>query len=361
LAEKSDSQNDDEEKSEEPTQRRLDKAKEEGDKPFSKELVTLSLLFSSLICVVWIIPLLIGRLSKHLIPFMDRPHEFDVDGHLVNATLWYTAKHSMVFLFPIFALLFCCVLASGLGQKWGAIRFKSLKPKMENISLSKGINRIFSKQNLVDNLKNFIKLFGLFIAIYFTINQEREDFSRWKYLTLTDFLFRARDCGYHIYVALILSFIVIGAFDFIYQRYAYFKKLKMSRYDIKQEHKETEGNPEVKGKLKSLRQQRAQKRMMANVPKATVVLANPTHYAIALLWDEQKFNAPIVVAKGTDDVAQRIKELAKKSNVPVIENPSLTRALYEVVDLEDEIPPKFYKAVAEVIRIVMRLKSNYFR
>jgi flagellar biosynthetic protein FlhB len=153
------------------------------------------------------------------------------------------------------------------------------------------------------------------------------------------------------------AMVVITAFDVFYQRYEHIKGLRMSRQEIKDEMRESEGDPMVKGRLRQLRMERARKRMMAEVPKADVVVTNPTHYAVALKYDAQ-MSSPKVVAKGVDKVAQKIREIAKENDVPVVENPPLARGLFAAVDVDQEITPEFYKAVAEVIGYIYRLKRK---
>lgn len=349
-------ENNNEDKSEEPTQRRLEKSKEEGQAPFSRELITLSLLVASFLCIVFVLPQSARYLVKTLLPFMDRPDSFPVDGAFVVQMMKHIHFHAFIFLLPTFLILLIAVLSSGLYQKWGALSLKSITPKLSNLSFSKGIKKIFSVQNLIENVKNFIKIICLLAALYFALKDQHHGFQAFKWFSIKDFFKAFENFNMMIYGSIILAFLIIAGADYIYQRFQHYKKLKMSKYEVKKEYKESEGNPEIKAKIRNIRMKMINQKMMENVQKATVVLANPTHFAIALLWDEHTMNAPKVVAKGQDFMAQKIKEIAKDHKVPVIENPSLTRALYEVVDIEDEIPPKYYKAVAEVIKIVMRLK-----
>ncbi|MBP9752505.1 MAG: flagellar biosynthesis protein FlhB [Proteobacteria bacterium] len=351
----------DEEKSEEPSQRKLDKAKEEGNVVFSKEIVTLSLLIGCAVCLLFVLPWSSKSFSKNLSVFISFSDQFSIDGNMVNSLFWQASKISFLFLIPTFLVLLIMVLSSGLYQKWGAFSLKPLKPALNKISLQKGFKKIFSKQNLVENFKNWVKLTCLSAAIYFALINEKIEIPRWMWITSVDFFKILWDFNYTIYFTMIIVFGCIAIFDYIFQRFEFMKKMRMSKYDLKQEYKEAEGSPEIKSKIRQMRFAQLQNRMMDKVPTATVVLANPTHFAIALLWDDNTMNAPVVVAKGQDFIAQKIKEIAKKNDVPVIENPSLTRALFDVVDLEDEIPPKFYKAVAEVIRLVTRLKNRYFK
>lgn len=354
------SNGEDEDKTEEPSERKLEKAREDGETVFSKEIISIALLIAMALSFLIIIPWSSKNLAKNLIPYIDHPDLFAGEGNLMQGVFWSIYKTALWFLLPTFSVLLFMVLSSGLYQKKDALRLKSLSPKFSNLSLKKGFSKIFSIQNLVENLKNIIKLSCFIGLLYWVLLKEKESIRRWLWITIPDFFNVIHNFNFLIFMTLIIAFSVIAIADYIYQRYAFMKKMKMSRYDMKQEYKEVEGNPEIKAKLRQMRLSKMQERMIEQVPKATVILANPTHYAIALLWNDDTMNAPIVVAKGQDLLAQRIKEVGKASGIPVIENPSLTRALYPLVDLKQEIPPKFYKAVAEVIRIVMRLKNQYF-
>jgi flagellar biosynthetic protein FlhB len=151
---------------------------------------------------------------------------------------------------------------------------------------------------------------------------------------------------------------VMAAADYVYQRWSFLQQMRMTKQEVKDEHKQTEGDPMIKSRLRSLRMQRARQRMMAAVPKASVVITNPTHYAVALKYDMDAMGAPILVAKGADLIALRIRELADENEVPIVENPPLARALFATVELDQEVPPEHYKAVAEVISYVMKLKGS---
>jgi flagellar biosynthetic protein FlhB len=360
MAEESDGQ-DDEEKTEEASSHKLEKAKEEGQVVFSKELVTLGLLIGSAACLLFIIPWSIRMFSRDLIVFIDHPDQFNLSVESSKNIFLSIAKTMFILIIPTLIMLLVSLLTSGLYQKWGAFRLKPLTPSFSNLSLKKGFKKIFSTQNLVENIKNWIKLTFLIVAIYLSINQEKIHIPKWIWISSLDFFNLIYNFNFKIYTTMIVVFGFIAILDYLFQRYEFMKKMRMSQYDLKQEYKETEGNPEVKAKIRQIRASKLQQRMMDKIPNATVILANPTHFAVALQWDETTMNAPTVVAKGQDLIAQKIKEIAKNNDIPIIENPSLTRALYDVVEIEQEIPPQFYKAVAEIIRLVMRLKNRYFK
>ncbi|HCU06158.1 MAG TPA: flagellar biosynthesis protein FlhB [Holosporales bacterium] len=348
---------DSDDKTEEPSSRKLEKAKEEGNVVFSKEIITFCMIMSSAICILYVLPWSVKTMLTDSLVFIERPHTFDLEISTKKVG-WHVYIVLLKILAPTMIVLFVAALLGGLPQKWGAITFKSIKPKFSNLSLKKGFKKIFSKENLVDSLKNVAKLIVLGGALYISLHDETKFLSTWMWLSTSEFGKVIYDLNFVVYLSLIIAFGFIAVGDYFYQRFSYFKKMRMSKYDLKKEHKEADGDPEIKQKLKQLRMEKSRKRMMAEVPKATVILTNPTHYSIALKWDEDSMHAPIVVAKGQDAVALRIREVAKNNNIPVIENPPLTRSLYGLVDIEDEIPPKFYKSVAAVLRIVMEMKQK---
>lgn len=348
---------DSDDKTEEASTRKLDKAKEEGDVIFSKEIITLCMIISSAITILYVLPWSVKTMLTDSLVFIDRPHTFDLDISTKKVG-WHVYVSLLKILAPAMAVLLAGALLGGLPQKWGAITPKSIKPKFSNLSLKKGFKKIFSKDNLVDSVKNVAKLIVLGSALYISLHDEKRFLSTWMWLSASEFGKVLYDLNFVVYLSLIVSFGFIAVGDYFYQRFKYLKKMRMSKYDLKKEHKEADGDPEIKQKLKQLRMEKSRNRMMAEVPKATVILANPTHYSIALKWDEDSMAAPIVVAKGKDAVALRIRDVAKEHNIPVIENPPLTRSLYGVVDIEDEIPQKFYKSVAAVLRIVMEMKNK---
>jgi flagellar biosynthetic protein FlhB len=234
-------------------------------------------------------------------------------------------------------------------------------PDLNKINPMTGFGRMFSLQSVVELLKSIAKLTVVGVICYIALKPhviELESLPSMDLMAVLAFLHRIL---IRLVMAIVLAIVVIAAADWFYQRFSYMKKLRMTKQEIKDENKQTEGDPMVKSRLRALRIQRARNRMMAAIPKADVVVTNPTHYACALKYDADTMNAPTLVAKGQNLIALRIREIAQENDVPVVENPPLARALYASVDLDREIPPEHYKAVAEVISYVMRLKGKLRR
>jgi flagellar biosynthetic protein FlhB len=234
---------------------------------------------------------------------------------------------------------------------------ESLKPKLSKISLTGGAKRLFSKIALANFVKGLVKisLVGAIMAVL--LWPKRYELIGLVAVDPAAVLLVARSLSLEILGSVVAVLAVIAAADYLFQYRQWYERQKMSVRELKEEFKQTEGDPTIKAKIRQLRQARMRKRMMAAVPKASVVITNPTHYAIALQYD-RGMNAPVCLAKGIDTIALKIREVAAAHNIPVIENPPLARALHGTVEIDDEIPPEHYRAVAEVIGYVMKLRNT---
>jgi flagellar biosynthesis protein FlhB len=233
----------------------------------------------------------------------------------------------------------------------------SLKPKFSKISPLAGLKRLFSRQAIANFVKGLIKLTVLGSVMAALLWPQRH---RLESLVSTDILgtlLLTRSLSLDLLAVVVAILFLVAAADYLFQYRQWFERQKMSLREMKDEFKQTEGDPQVKGKIRQLRQARARRRMMAAVPKASVIITNPTHYAIALQYD-RGMNAPVCLAKGTDLVALKIRELAAKHSIPIVENPPLARALHATVEIDEEIPTEHYKAVAEIIGYVMKLRRG---
>ncbi|HEY4162849.1 MAG TPA: flagellar type III secretion system protein FlhB, partial [Dongiaceae bacterium] len=233
-----------------------------------------------------------------------------------------------------------------------------LMPDLGKLSPLAGLKRMFSVRSFSELLKGLIKIAIVTCIALSILTPSVGDLHHLVGMEAVQILGRIGELINHLLIAVLSSMIAIALADIVYQRYEHTKNLRMSRQELKDEQRESEGDPLVKGRLRQLRMERARKRMMAEVPKADVVVTNPTHYAVALRYEQLEMASPRVVAKGVDRVAQRIREVAQEAGVPIIENPPLARGLYASVDIDQEISPEFYKAVAEVIGYVYRLKRR---
>lgn len=349
---------DDNEKTEEPSQRRLEQAKQKGQVPFSRELVTFVLFLAAAPMVVSIWPTLfpgyIGRLSAFLtfdkIPVLN--------GGLTADTAQDAVLLFLLIFLPFGFALMIAGLIAGSSQHPLILSAEQLKPKAERISPLSGFKRLFSMKSLVEFIKGILKLIVVAVIGYIAIAPDTKPLVNMAEMPFSASFGVTGDIATRFLIGICIFTAVIGILDYLYQRYELLKSLRMSMQEIKDEYKETEGNPEIKAKLRQIRAERAQQRMMQNVPSADVVITNPTHYAVALKYDMEKDPAPRVVAKGADHAAFRIRDLAEKHDVPIVRNPPLARALYDSAEVEQTVPEDMYRAVAEVIRYVYGLKGK---
>ncbi|MDT3687650.1 MAG: flagellar biosynthesis protein FlhB [Pseudorhodoplanes sp.] len=349
--------NDDNEKSEDPTQKRLDEAVERGDVAKSQEVSTWFVIAAATLLLMMFATPMSAGLKSTLGGILANMHRIPMDGRGLILFAGKTGLEVIALLSIPFLLLALAAIGGNMIQHRLVWSTESLKPKLSKISLAAGLKRLFSKVALVNFVKGILKIALLGTVMSMLLWPER---NRLESMVATDpaailplvVIFSLKLMG--IVVAILA---VIAAADFFFQYRQWYEKQKMSLREIKEEFKQSEGDPMVKARIRRIREQRARKRMMAAVPDASVVITNPTHYAIALKY-ERGDNAPVCVAKGVDALALKIREVATAHAVPIVENPPLARALHATVDIDDEIPPEHYRAVAEVIGYVMNLRRG---
>ncbi|MET0154854.1 MAG: flagellar biosynthesis protein FlhB [Rickettsiales bacterium] len=349
---------DDNEKTEEPSHRRLEQAKERGQVPFSRELVSFGLFLgmTPIVLVFW--PAFWKGYAIDLSPFLDATRFPEINADVMKAVAKKCAFLFLsMFLAPSFALFVVMVIFSAAQHEliWSA---DPVKPKGERISPLAGFKRIFSMKSLMEFFKGLLKIIAVAAVAYVAVYPDAPILLRLFALEPTDAIREIAGTTFKLLLGVCVFMGMAGGLDYFYQRFEHVKSLRMSLKEIKDEYKETEGNPEVKAKLRQIRQERANNRMMAAVPTADAVISNPTHYAVAITYEMEKFDAPRVVAKGQDNIALIIRKTAEENDVPVIENPPLARALYNSAEVGDVIPSEYYRAVAEIIRYVYKLKGK---
>ncbi|MHA1559013.1 MAG: flagellar biosynthesis protein FlhB [Alphaproteobacteria bacterium] len=350
-----DQDQDQESKTEEPTERRIEKAYEEGKGIISKEVSTWIVFATAIFALLILLPYRLKEILGSLSFFLRAP--------IIRSSAIYTVTvyQLRIFFINVFVILgviwFVPFLASYI-QNRKFITPKILQPKLDKISIQKGWKKLFSKQSIMDLLKGILKIALIGSALYFTIRPRMNFLPAWVGLSLDEYLHIFYEFLCDVFILILVLLFIIAVIDYSYVYYQFFKNLRMTHQELKEEFKETEGHPEVKKKIRQLRQERAQQKMMATVPNATAVITNPTHLSVALLWDSKKMNAPKIVAKGQDYIALKIRDIARKHSIPVIENPPLARSLYDKVIIDQEIKQEHYKAVAEIIQFVMRIKKR---
>ena len=347
-------------KTEDPTSKRLSKAREEGDIPVSQEVKSVAMLLGGLIVVGTLAPWVAKGLSSYLRQFIERPHMMHTDVVALSEMLLQIVWRVSLLLALPMGVFVVVALVSNIGQIGLNFTPNKLIPKLSQLNPLAGAKQLFSTRSLLEAGKGVVKiaLISGIVAAFVVpaINHPDQIIDQDLVTTLKEI---------HWVIVMVLFVVVLvmsvlAAGDLFYQRWSHKEKLKMTKQEVKDEHKEAEGDPKVKGRLRALRMARHRNRMMANVPRASVVITNPTHYAVALRYDLENMAAPVVVAKGVDYLAKRIRQVAEIHEVPVVESPPLARALYATVEVDQEIPQEHYKAVAEIIGYVMRLKKQPF-
>src|SRR3954452_4007894 len=347
----------DSDRTEDPTQKRLDEALERGDVVKSQEVSTWFVIGGGSLMLAAFSGSMSGGLTTTFHGLIANSHQIPVDGRGLISIAGRIEREVLAAIALPLAVLVLAVLAGNMIQHrlvWSA---DPLKPKFSKISPLAGLKRLFSAQALANFAKGLIKLAVIGSVMVALLWPQRH---RLEGLVSTDILgtlLLTRSLSLNMLGAVVAILFLVAAADYLFQYRQWFERQKMSLREMKDEFKQTEGDPQVKGKIRQLRQARARRRMMAAVPKASVIITNPTHYAIALQYD-RGMNAPVCLAKGTDLVALKIRELATQHSIPIVENPPLARALHATVEIDEEIPTEHYKAVAEIIGYVMKLRRG---
>ncbi len=350
--------NDDSLKTEEPTQKRLAEAREKGQVAKSQEVGHWFMILAFAVIIGLLAPQVAAGLSESLEGLIARAHAFPVDrgglGGLLGALI---LEVFLVLALPLGVVVIAAVL-SGFLQVGLIFTLEPLKPKLSKISLVAGAQRLFSSRAIVEFLKGIGKLAIVGALAFLMVWPQRDMIPLVPTLPMLDFLDLLGGLALRVVLAVLAVMTVLAILDLTYQRFQHSKQLRMTKQEVRDVHKQAEGDPMIKARLRQIRAERARRRMLAAVPEADVVVTNPTHYAVALRYDPAAMNAPKVTAKGVDKVAQRIRAAAEEHAVPLMEDPPLARALFDSVELDCEVPPEHYKAVAEVIGYVMRLKGR---
>lgn len=344
-------------KTEDPSQKKLEDAHKKGDVAKSQEVVTWFMLLGSAAIFTTMAPGTAAALADSLKLILLNADQFELGGAGFSAFFNGLALALLgTALIPLVVLSACAILAN-LIQHRPLFSAEPIKPKLSKISPLAGAKRLFSTESLVNFGKGLFKIAVVGTVVVFVVWPERDRLDTLMTADPVMMLAQFQEIGLKIFTAVLMIVTIIAFTDYLYVRQKWWKKMMMTVQETRDEYKQMEGDPHIKGKLRQLRQERSRKRMMAAVPDATVVITNPTHFAVALKYDKG-MKAPQCVAKGADAVAFRIRELAKEHDVPIVENPPLARALFASVEVDETIPNEHFKAVAEVIGFVMRLKRG---
>jgi flagellar biosynthetic protein FlhB len=347
---------DDTERSEDPTQKRLDEALQRGDVVKSQEVNTWFVLAGAALILLSFSGSMSADVTKVLRGLIGQVHNIPVDGSGLLYTMRTLALETIAAVALPFMLLVLAAIAGNMVQHRLVWTGEQLKPKLSKISPGAGFKRLFSKIAVANFVKGLVKLALIGAVMVGLLWPKRAQLDGLITMDPAVILALTKTLSLEMLGAVVAILAVVAAADYLFQYRQWYERQKMSVRELKEEFKQTEGDPAIKGKIRQLRQSRMRKRMMAAVPKASVIITNPTHYAIALQY-ERGMNAPVCLAKGIDNIALKIREVAAEHRIPVVENPPLARALHATVEVDEEVPPDHYKAVAEVIGYVMRLRG----
>jgi flagellar biosynthetic protein FlhB len=348
-------------KTEEATPRKLEDARKKGQVVQSREIGHFFMMLALTVIIALLAPSIMRDFMTLMRPFIAAPEALPASGvGLIDLTRSTLISILMLMIVPIVILISAALTPAILQNKF-FFAVERIKPKLEKISPIKGLGRLFGLKAFVEFIKSFLKISIVATIAYLIVAPNFSDFVIANNMKTTSALDVFHGHLIRLLMSMTFFLLLISFFDYFYQRFEFMKNLKMSKQEVKDEYKQQEGDPQLKMKRKQIARERSQKRMMSNVPDADVVITNPTHYAIALKYDQGTMQAPSVVAKGADKVAKRIRELAEANKVPIMRNPIIARALFDTAEIDEEIPYQHYEAVAKIISYVYKLKGKQLK
>lgn len=346
------------EKTEKATPKKREKSRNEGQVPKSTDVNT-ALILLIVFLFLWFFGSTVG---DKLLAMLAHTYQdyllLDLDEKSLQAVFFELTAEAVIVVMPILLVALVIGIFASYIQVGTLFATEALKPKLSKIDPIKGAKRFFTARVIVDLLKSLLKIFfvGIVVTVILWINLE--DVMILSQKTVENGLHVVGQLTVIMGIAGALLLLLLSIPDYIYQKYDHEKNIRMSKQEVKQEHKNMEGDPKIKSKRRQKQMEMAMQRMMQEVPKADVVITNPTHFAVALKYDGEKMDAPVIIAKGVDYIAFKIKTLAKSNDIIVVENKPLARALYHQAEIGDEVPEELFKAVAEVLAYVYRLKNK---
>lgn len=349
---------DESQKTEEPSTKKLEKAKKEGNVFMSREVSAFLSFCTFAILLLTAMPWSAVRVASLTSSIFSQIHTIShsqVNLKKLVLELW---GQSLIYILPVILVFAAIEICSSLLQHGSIFSAQIIKPQLNRISVVAGFKRIFAMSAIFELIKGIAKIVLVGYSIYFAIKPKIPFIIQSTALSSQAALYLLTSTLLRMLISTCSVMFFVASFDYIYQRLKFMNKMKMTKHEVKEEHKQSEGNPEIRSKIRSMQLQKTKQRMSAIVPKATVVITNPTHYAIALSYDEKTMHSPMVIAKGVNDIALTIREIARENNIPIVENPPLARSLYKEVDLDQYIKQSHYKAVAKIISKIFALQKK---
>ena len=345
-------------RTEKPTAKRRQDARKKGQVAQSREIPSVTILMTSLVVFLFAGSGMFGNMSGFMGDIFRNLDHLRLDD-IATTSFFFNEVFATIIelLIPFLLAILAAGIAANIAQFGFLLSSKPLTPKFSKINPINGIKKVFSLKSLVELAKSVFKILFVGGIAYLLVRQDLHTIPSLMQWSVLDIFRFTGNTAFKICFYVCLGLIVLAAVDFAYQRWEHEKQLKMTKQEVKDEHKQTEGDPKVKARIRRVQMEMAQRRMMEAVPDADVVITNPTHLAIALKFDAAKMDAPEVIAKGADHVAQRIKAIAETHQVPIVENKPLAQTLFKTVEIGAVIPAELYKAVAEILAYVYRLKG----
>lgn len=348
-------------KTEQATPKKLQDARKEGQVARSQELSTAVMLLAFFLVVKVFVGFIGNRFLgsfKEIYQVIDVYTADEFGSGMAGAFMRDSLAEILLICLPVFVSAVLVAFVVTVAQVKWKVTAKPLQPKLSKFDPIKGFKKIFSKDKLFELIKDVIKIALIFYVAYSDLEEAAEKIGVLYDLSLTQAVVYVGDFVIGLGIKLSAIYLIVGLADYIYQKLKFKKDLMMSKQEVKDEYKQQEGDPQVKGKIKSKMREVSQRRMMQSLPEADVVITNPTHFACAIKYDKEVSEAPVLIAKGADYLAQKIKDAAKENNIPIVENKPLARMLYYNVDLDSEIPRELYQMTAEVLAYVYKLKNG---
>ncbi len=346
------------ERTEQATPRRREKAREEGRVAKSMELNSALMILLGFSTLLALGPLMVSQTMEMMRTLLANAPTIAVSDPMFVTVYGNALLKYLVIVAPVFGAMIIIGVVANVLQVGFKVSPKAMEMKLDKLNIVAGLGRLFTTRSLVTLVRDSLKLFIIGFVAYKVIMSESDQFLTLADMSIGPLAATTGKLAIIIALKIGVAVLILAILDYAYQRFDFEKSIRMSHQEVKEEYKDTEGSPQIKARIRQIQRQTAQKRMMQEVPKADVVITNPTHYAVALKYDSDAMNAPTVIAKGQNLIAQKIKEIAYENQIPVIEDKALAQALYKMCEIGQMVPHNLYRAVAEVLAYVYRLRGK---
>jgi flagellar biosynthetic protein FlhB len=346
------------ERTEQPTRRKLQKAKQKGHSPQSQELMAIVSLVILVAAVALLAPSLMQWFTRQLKQGFSCENSVFADTNVFLDFIWHKIVDVIVVICPVLGLLVVGSVMAGIAVSGVNFAPEAISLKFNQLNPVEGLGKLVNGRSMVRLLVSIFKLFFVSLIVWLYLRSRLDELAGLRWAFSAQILTLIGKIIFGLLVRVSIALLVIAIADVLYQKWKYTQDLKMTRQEVKQERKETEGSPELKARIRRMQMDRSMKRMTEEVPKASVVLVNPTHVAVALRYDAKTMDAPVMLAKGADQLAEKIRDIARAYGVPVVRRPELARTIYSSVKPGEPVPEKLYAAVAEVLAMIYRLRQK---